>query len=310
VAFDSLWIDLVEFASVATLNKVLDITPLRSFVAVSDCGGFQRAAATLYLSQAAVSQHVRRLEAALGRPLVERQGRGSIFTADGERLLQQARQILDAHDQTLLVFDVEESQNLRVGSTEHAADRVLPRLRQALMERMPGRDLHFRVDRGAQLRDELAKGRLDMALLFGPAESSEATSVGELDLTWYASPGWAHSPGATVPIVAFDNPCAIRTRATETLEAHGIHADVTCEAPHLLGVQAACRAGIGIALMATPGQPPEGLVRVQSLPAAEPIELFLWARQGFDRELSDGTARLLRDLPEPELAAALLPQAA
>lgn len=294
------------------MNKVLDITPLRSFVAVSDCGGFQRAAATLFLSQAAVSQHVRRLETALGRPLVERLGRGSTFTADGEKLLQHARQILDAHDQTLLSFDVETGRNLRVGSTEHAADRVLPRLRQALIEHMPGRELHFRVDRGAHLRDELSKGRLDMALLFGPAEDSEAQPVGELPLTWYGAPDWAHSPGSPVPIVAFDNPCAIRARATETLDANGIDADVTCEAPHLLGVQAAVRAGIGVALMATQAKPPEGLVHVRSLPAAEPIELFLWARKGFDRALSDGTARLLRGLSstEPARPAKLLPQAA
>jgi len=294
------------------LSKVLDITPLRSFVAVSDCGGFQRAAATLFLSQAAVSQHVRRLETVLGRPLVQRQGRGSTFTIDGEKLLQQARQILDVHDQMLLSFDVEKGQNLRIGSTEHAADLVLPRLRQALIEHMPGRELYFRVDRGAHLRDELSKGRLDMALLFGPAEDSAAQPVGELPLTWYGSPDWAHSPGSPVPIVAFDNPCAIRSHAMETLGAHGIEADVTCEAPHLMGVQAAVRAGIGIALMATQAKPPEGLVHVRSLPAAEPIELFLWARQGFDRSLSDGTALLLRDLSsnEPGRPAELLPQAA
>jgi DNA-binding transcriptional LysR family regulator len=150
-----------------------------------------------------------------------------------------------------------------------------------------------------------------MALLFGPAEDS-AQPVGELTLTWYASPDWAHSPGSPVPIVAFDNPCAIRSRAMETLDAHGIQADVTCEAPHLLGVQAAVRAGIGIALMATHVQPPEGLVDVRTLPAAEPIELFLLARQGFDRELSDGTARLLRgrSSTEPARPAKLLPQAA
>jgi DNA-binding transcriptional LysR family regulator len=87
---------------------------------------------------------------------------------------------------------------------------------------------------------------------------------------------------------------------------------VTCEAPHLLGVLAAVRAGIGIALMATQTQPPEGLVQVKSLPPVEPIELFLWARQGFDRDLSDGTARLLRDLSSTEgrRPAELLPQAA
>ena len=76
-------------------------------MAVADCGGFQRAATHLHLSQGAVSQHVRRLEAAVGRPLVERHGRGSRFTRDGEQLLAQARRILALHDETLRGFDVE-----------------------------------------------------------------------------------------------------------------------------------------------------------------------------------------------------------
>lgn len=62
------------------MSAVLDIVALRSFLAIADCGGFHRAAAALHLTQSAVSQHVRKLEKALGRPLVERDGRCSRFT--------------------------------------------------------------------------------------------------------------------------------------------------------------------------------------------------------------------------------------
>src|SRR5205085_10630653 len=82
------------------MTRDLGIGPLRSFVAVADCGGFQRAATALHLTQGAVSQHVRRLESALGRPLVERHGRGSRFTPAGEELLLQARKLLALHDET------------------------------------------------------------------------------------------------------------------------------------------------------------------------------------------------------------------
>ena len=61
----------------------LDITPLRSLIAVADTGGFHRAAAALQLSQSAVSQHVRRLERVLGRPLVEPDGRRARLTPSG-----------------------------------------------------------------------------------------------------------------------------------------------------------------------------------------------------------------------------------
>jgi len=69
---------------------VLDITALRSIVAVADQGGFHRAAEALMLSQSAVSQHVRRLEKAVGRPLVRKDGRASRFTPEGEALVGEA----------------------------------------------------------------------------------------------------------------------------------------------------------------------------------------------------------------------------
>jgi DNA-binding transcriptional LysR family regulator len=83
------------------MSRVLDIVPLRSLIAVADAGGFHRAAADLQLSQSAVSQHIRRLEKALGRPLVEPDGRRARLTAAGVALLSEARRIVAAHDEAL-----------------------------------------------------------------------------------------------------------------------------------------------------------------------------------------------------------------
>jgi DNA-binding transcriptional LysR family regulator len=67
------------------MSRVLDIVPLRSLIAVADAGGFHRAAADLQLSQSAVSQHIRRLEKALGRPLVEPDGRPRVRSSSSAR---------------------------------------------------------------------------------------------------------------------------------------------------------------------------------------------------------------------------------
>lgn len=83
------------------MSQVLDIAPLRSVVAVADCGGFHRAAAVLHLTQSAVSQHVRRIEAVVGGAIVERSGRGVAFTELGYRVVGHARTILAAHDAAL-----------------------------------------------------------------------------------------------------------------------------------------------------------------------------------------------------------------
>jgi DNA-binding transcriptional LysR family regulator len=286
-----LWSILIDMA------QFLDIAPLRSFVTVADCGGFQRAAAALHLSQAAVSQHVRRLESSIGRPLVERQGRGSRFTADGERLLTQARRILALHDETLHSFGIEAEESVVIGSTEHAAAQLLPHLATALRRGMPDRQVRFRLDRGTPLRERLAAGRVDLALLLGASDDLRATPVGELQLTWYSSPRWRRpAPPEPVPVVAFDDPCTLRSRALETLAAHDIPAMIGAEAAQLAGVQAAVGAGLGVALMATLGQTPEGLELRTDLPAPQPLPLTVWARQGLSSATTEHVVVALRGL--------------
>jgi len=119
--------------------------------------------------------------------------------------------------------------------------------------------------------------------------------VGRLELTWYSAPGWTPpGPGEPVPLVAFDDPCALRSRALETLSAHGIPVEVHCEAAHLAGVQAAVRAGLGVGLMATLGQTPDGLVARDDLPTPEPITLSVWSKRGLPLALTEEVADSLR----------------
>jgi DNA-binding transcriptional LysR family regulator len=276
------------------MERLLDVAPLRSFVAVADCGGFQRAAVTLHLSQGAVSQHVRRLESATGRQLMERQGRRSRFTADGELLLSHARRILAVHDEALRSF-VDIDGDLVIGSTEHAAAQLLPPLAGALEQALPGYRLRFRIDRGTPLRESLAAGRIDLALLLGPGDSTCVT-VGELPLNWYSAPGWVWPTDTALPLVAFDAPCVLRTRALDTLSEHGIPSVIGSEAIQVAGVQAAVRAGLGVALMATMGQTPEGLVARDDLPAPTPLVLTVWPRPGRDGPVFSRTAEALRPL--------------
>ncbi|MDP9793948.1 DNA-binding transcriptional LysR family regulator [Catenuloplanes nepalensis] len=283
------------------MGQILGIAPLRSFVAVADCGGFQRAATSLHLTQSAVSQHVRRLETALGRSLIERDGRGSRLTADGEELLARARRILAMHDETLRAFGAEVERTLTIGSTEHAAAQLLPALTASLAATFPDHHVRFRIDRGQQLRAALQDGRIDLALLLGPAGDADARTVGELHLTWYSSPEWTPpAVGGPIRLVAFDDPCALRSRALETLSAHGLPAEVGAEAAHLAGVQAAVRAGLGVALMATLGQRLDGLTARDDLPAPAPLPLSVWPRRGLPAAVTDGAATALRTLLTPQ----------
>jgi DNA-binding transcriptional LysR family regulator len=291
-------------ANLTNMSGTLDIAPLRSLVAIADCGGFQHAASSLHLSQGAVSQHVRRLESAVGRPLVERHGRGSRFTDAGEQLLTQARRILALHDDTLLGFGVETEKVVTIGSTEHAAAQLLPALSAGLEAVAADYRIRFRLDRGARLRDAVASGRVDIALLL--SESPGSVLVGDLELAWYAAPDWVRPTApAPVPVVAFDNPCSLRTRALETLAAESIPATIGAEAIQLAGVQAAVGAGVGVALMATLGRTPEGLVPRLDLPTPAPLQLYVSPRPGLRASVAELVADVLRPVlaTQPRVAA-------
>ena len=81
--------------------RTLDLTTLRSFVAVADCGGVTRAAGVLHLTQSAVSMQLKRLEESLDISLFDRSGRGIALTAAGEQLLAYARKMLDLNDEAV-----------------------------------------------------------------------------------------------------------------------------------------------------------------------------------------------------------------
>lgn len=281
-------------------TRILDIVPLRSLVAIADCDGFRRAATHMHLSQSAISQHVRRLESVVGRSLIERHGRGSRFTADGEQLLAQARRILALHDETLREFGGEAQETFTIGSTEHAAAQILPALSAALERSAARHRFRYRVDRGSRLAQELATEGIDLALLLNVPDHAPALPVGDLELTWYAAPGWTR-PAAPrpVPVVAFDEPCALRSRALQTLSQHHAPAVIAAEAGQLAGVQAAVGAGLGVALMATLGRTPDGLVARDDLPRPEPLTLYVCPRPGLDEAVAHIAADAIRPLLAP-----------
>ncbi|ALL79461.1 LysR family transcriptional regulator (plasmid) [Pseudonocardia sp. EC080610-09] len=283
------------------MPAVLDIVALRSVVAVAEFGGFHRAAEALTLSQSAVSQHVRRLERTVGRPLVRKEGRISRFTPEGEALVGEARRILAAHDAALERLGVgDPRESIVLGSTDHAADELLPRVMGALGELFPGTAVRFRLDRSSRLNDAVDRGALDLAMYIGDIVDGESVSVGALPLTWYAAPGWRRPADGPIPLVVIDSPCTIRRRALQTLADHDLPATVVGEAAYLAGVLNAVRGGLGVALVAGVGDaPPEGLAPCPDLPPVTPEPLHLRVRAGSDRRLLSAAVGALEPVLGP-----------
>ncbi|GAA1748218.1 LysR family transcriptional regulator [Aeromicrobium alkaliterrae] len=268
------------------MSRDLDLVQLRTFVAVVDCGGFGRAAASLHLSQPTVSQHVRGLERSVHTTLFTRDGRSSRLTPAGERLLGEARRILAVHDEALGRLDLVLEPTIVIGSTETAAEQVLPELLGALRAAFPGRQTQFHIDRSTQMIEGVAKGTLDLAVVLGLGSDTPGTKVGSLPLGWYSSRSWTPPLlGEAWPLVAYVEPCGMRQRALTVLGAHDHRVEVVAESTSLEGVIAAARAGLGLAVLPDAGTVPDGLVRRTELPALGDITMRLISRRGIDVEI-------------------------
>jgi DNA-binding transcriptional LysR family regulator len=278
------------------MAQVLDIAPLRSLVAVADCGGFHRAAAALHLSQSAVSQHLRRIEAVVGEPLIERSGRGIVFTEIGLRALRHARAILAAHDTALDDLGATEPAVLTIGATEHGADVMLAGLTTALRERLPDRRVRFRLDRNVSLADAIERGLVDLAIMLDGAALDRANASGLVRLQWVSGRALALSTRATLPLVIFSEPCTLREPAFAILESHGIAYEIAAECGDLSGLYAAVRSGLGVALLPMIGKLPDGLCPAEGLPPANNASVLVRGRAGIDSHLLSTVDTAVRDV--------------
>ncbi|MGY5130485.1 LysR family transcriptional regulator [Streptomyces nigrescens] len=79
----------------------MDLTAVRTVVAVADAGQFQEAAATLSITQQAVSKRIAALEKDLGVRLFTRTARGARLTIDGQAFLPHARELLRVEERAV-----------------------------------------------------------------------------------------------------------------------------------------------------------------------------------------------------------------
>ncbi|OBJ24119.1 LysR family transcriptional regulator [Mycobacterium colombiense] len=278
------------------MAQVLDIAPLRSLVAVADCGGFHRAATALHLSQSAVSQHLRRIEAVVGEPIVRRSGRGVVFTEVGQKTLRHARTILAAHDGALDDLGATEHKVLTIGATEHGADVMLAGLSRVLRERLPDLRVRFRLDRNVSLADAIDRGLVDLAVMLDGAGLDRANASGLVQLQWVSARTLTLSPREPLPLVIFAEPCTLREPAFAILESHHLEYEITAECSDLSGLYASVRSGLGVALLPMIGKFPDGLSPAEGLPSANSASILVRGRTGIDPDLLGTVDSAVRDL--------------
>ena len=267
----------------------MDITQLRSFLAVARHASFTRAAEELHLSQPTISGQIKALEVDLGVVLFERTATGAVPTAAGRELLPRAESILGEVRQFLAhgrALGGKVSGRIRLGTVVDAKLLRLGTLLSEMRSAYPNIEVETYHGVSGWVIDNVRRGELDFGFFVGPIPHSDitATFLTKIRYRIVAPIAWAsklQSAGwneiASMPWVWGNSLSANPRMALELLRANGAaepkNVTIADREPTLINL---VTSGVGLALMR------ESL----ALPLARARELVVWKHGATDADLS------------------------
>src|SRR5437016_5390399 len=209
-------------AARSSMNSLLDIDQLRTFIAIVETGSFTRAAEVVHKTQSAVSMQMKRLEERLDRPIFARDGRTSKLTEDGERLLDYARRIVRLNVEALAAFsEAELSGRVRLGVPDDYADRYLPEIMARFSRAYPGAELTVVCEPSVDLIERIDANDLDLAIITHVQGQRPAETLRVERALWVTSSRHPTHQQERVPLALGRPTCNWRRVAIDRLETVG-----------------------------------------------------------------------------------------
>lgn len=227
----------------------LDIDLLRSFAAVADTGSFTAAGEVVARTQSAISVQIKRLEEIVGKRVFERTSRSLTLTPAGETLLGYARRILDLNDESVRhIMQPPCCGALRLGVTEYFVPSELPQILGRFAAAYPEVRLEVRMGLSRDLREHLAAGELDAAIVRLTPRDRLKPIWSELQY-WVAREDFEIARGAPLSLALLHAPCILREHAIESMKRLKRPYKITFTGSSMASVQAAVAAGLGASIL-------------------------------------------------------------
>lgn len=278
------------------MPRNLDLTALRSFVAVADAGGVTRAAGFLHLTQSAVSMQLKRLEEVLGIALIDRTARRVALTAEGAQLLGYARRMLAINDEVLarLTADLYEGE-VRLGVPHDIVYPAIPQVLRQFAADFPRMRVVLHSSYTTELQEQFARGDCDLILATEDGVAPGGETLAEADLVWIGAPGgnaWRQRPIR----LAFETRCIFRQSVQDALEAADIPWEMAIESEQSRSIEASLSADLAVHAMLVSAIPPqfEEIRHGGALPPLPRKRINLYTAEAARRPAIDALADLVR----------------
>ncbi|WP_425091949.1 LysR family transcriptional regulator [Tropicimonas sp. S265A] len=278
------------------MPRNLDLTALRSFVAVAENGGVTRAAGVLNLTQSAVSMQLKRLEDGLGIALLDRAGRGVALTATGEQLLGYARRMLSLNDEIYArMTDQAFEGEVVLGVPHDIVYPAIPQVLQRFNAEYPRVKVQLVSSFTTRLKQMFNRGEAAIVLTTEDAVEAGGETLCELPLAWVGAPGgsaWRQRPLR----LAFEHNCIFRRSVQDALDADGVPWEMGVEADSSRTIEASVSADLAVHVMLE-GMEPAYMERIAhggGLPALPSKQINMYANRLASDPVSDNLIDALR----------------
>ena len=278
------------------MARNLDLTALRSFVAIADSGGVTRAAGFLNLTQSAVSMQIRRLEDSLGVELLDRSARRVVPTAAGEHMLSYARRMLALNDEVYgLLTRAQYEGELTLGVPHDIVYPAIPQVLQRFAAEFPKVKVRLISSFTRILKEQFSRGECDIIVTTEVGVEEDGETLNDLQLVWVGAPGgqaWRQRP---LPL-AYEQRCIFRQGVQERLDAAGIPWVLTVDSDNTRTVEATVSADLAVHTVLE-GSEPRHVERINhggALPELARMKINLYAASALRNPAMEALTQLIR----------------
>lgn len=145
----------------------MDIRWLRTFMAAAKYENFRKASEELFLTQPAITKHIKRLEEHLGMELFNRAAKTVSLTPAGIKFLPYAKEIIEKYEQGLAEFESWKqgfNRKLVIAAAPQIASSFLPSILRTFINKYPDIDVRINVLKSYEIGKEISSSRADLGL--------------------------------------------------------------------------------------------------------------------------------------------------
>jgi len=240
----------------------MHVETLKTYVDLVDTRNFSRAARLNGLSQSAVSQQLRAMEAFFMAPLLDRSSKGFRLTLEGEKLNAAARDILARYNK--VVGELQELRNQITGkikiSTIHTIGfHELPPFVKQFLENYPSVDIRIEYRRFNHVVEDVLQNEADLGLVAYPApdKNLEIIPFAQDQLVVICNPGHPLAARREITLsnlagkhfIGFDQDIPTRRAIDALFQKNGIKVSLVRESDNVETLKSAVEIGLGLALV-------------------------------------------------------------